>query len=48
MAFERHDKRKFAPRPSRASTGATINGRPAWQVAEERRKATIASERGEA
>lgn len=38
MPFERHNARYYAPRPSRGR-GATINGKPAWQVAEERRKA---------
>lgn len=37
MPFERHNKRYYAPRPS-WNRGATINGKPAWQVAEERRK----------
>jgi hypothetical protein len=35
MAFERHSKRWYAPRPS-WGRGATINGKPAWQVAQER------------
>jgi hypothetical protein len=35
MAFERHNKRWYAPRPS-WGRGATINGKPAWQVAQER------------
>lgn len=35
MAFERHSKRWYAPRPS-WNRQATINGKPAWQVAEER------------
>ena len=48
MPFERHNARQYAPRPS-WNRGATINGKPAWQVVEERRKAaTIASARGEA
>lgn len=41
MPFERHNARYYAPRPS-WNRGATINGRPAWQVAEERRKAAEA------
>lgn len=36
--FEQHWQRKLEPRPS-WNRGATINGRPAWQVVEERRKA---------
>ena len=35
MAFERHSKRWYAPRPS-WKRGATINGKPAWQVAQDR------------
>jgi len=35
MAFERHSKRWYAPRPS-WNRGATINGKPAWQVAQDR------------
>ncbi len=38
MPFERHNARYYAPRPS-WNRGATINGKPAWQVAEERVKA---------
>ena len=38
MPFERHNARYYAPRPS-WNRGATINGKPAWQVAEERAKA---------
>lgn len=38
MPFERHSARYYAPRPS-WNRGATINGKPALQVAEERRKA---------
>lgn len=41
MPFERHNARYYAPRPS-LNRCATINGRPAWQVAEERRKAAEA------
>jgi hypothetical protein len=41
MAFDNHWQRKTAPRPS-WNRGATINGKPAWQVAEERRKAAEA------
>lgn len=41
MPFERHNARYYAPRP-RWNRGATINGKPAWQVAEERRKAAEA------
>lgn len=36
MAFERHTARKRYAPPRRI---ATINGRPAWQVVEERRAA---------
>ena len=36
MAFENHSKRWYAPRPS-LKRQATINGKPAWLVAEERR-----------
>lgn len=36
--FARHWERKLRPLP-RLGRGATINGKPAWQVAEERRKA---------
>lgn len=36
--FARHSQRYYAKRPS-WGRGATINGRPAWQVAEERRSA---------
>lgn len=38
MPFDNHWKRKTAPRPS-WNRGAKINGKPAWQVAEERKKA---------
>lgn len=38
MAFERHSQHRYAQRPS-LNRGATINGRPAWQVIEERRAA---------
>lgn len=41
MPFERRNARYYAPRPS-WNRGATINGKPAWQVAEERRKAAEA------
>lgn len=41
MPFERHNARYYAPRPS-WNRGATINGKPAWQVADERRKASDA------
>ena len=41
MPFERHNARYYAPRPS-WNRGTTINGKPAWQVAEERRKAAEA------
>lgn len=41
MPFERHNARYYAQRPS-WNRGATINGKPAWQVAEERRKAAEA------
>lgn len=41
MPFERHNARYYAPRPS-WNRGAKINGKPAWQVAEERRKAAEA------
>ena len=41
MPFERHNARYYATRPS-WNRGATINGKPAWQVAEERRKAAEA------
>jgi hypothetical protein len=34
--FAKTFARKFAPRPSRAGSGATIDGRPAWQVIAER------------
>ena len=34
--FSRHSKQWYAPRPSWGKQ-ATINGRPAWQVAEERK-----------
>ena len=46
MAFDNHWQRKTAPRKSWGKS-ATINGKPAWQVAEERRKAAQASARGE-
>lgn len=47
--FTRHWERKLAARPSHRERGATINGKPAWQVVEERRKAaTIASAKGQA
>lgn len=36
--FAKHWERKLAPRPSWGKQ-STINGRPAWQVVEERRKA---------
>lgn len=45
MAFERHDKRWYTQRPSWGRR-ATINGRPAWQVTQERREA--AQSKGEA
>ena len=35
--FSRHSKQWYAPRPSWGKQ-ATINGRPAWQVAEERKR----------
>lgn len=38
MAFERHDKQWYARRPSWGRR-ATVNGKPAWQAAEERRAA---------
>lgn len=38
MPFERHTQRYYAPRPSWGKQ-ATINGRPAWQVVQERREA---------
>ena len=38
MAFERHTQRYYAPRPS-WNRRATINGKPAWQVVQERREA---------
>lgn len=37
MPFERHSKKYYAPRPS-WNRGATINGKPAWLVVQERRK----------
>lgn len=43
MAFERHDKRWYKPLVARPDRGATINGRPAWQVVEERRNAARTS-----
>ena len=42
VAFQQHDKRWYKPRPS-WNRGATINGRPAWQVVEERRNAARTS-----
>lgn len=41
MAFERHTQRYYAPRPS-WNRGATINGKPAWLVVQERREAALA------
>lgn len=41
--FARHDRRHYAQRPSWGK-GATINGKPAWLVAEERRKAATQQE----
>ena len=38
MAFERHSKKYYAPRPSWGKQ-ATINGKPAWLVVQERREA---------
>lgn len=38
MVFDRHWERKKAPRPS-WNRGATINGKPAWLVVQERREA---------
>ena len=38
MPFERHTQRYYAPRPS-WNRCATINGRPAWLVVQERREA---------
>lgn len=38
MPFERHTQRYYAPRPS-WNRGATINGKPAWLVVQERREA---------
>lgn len=35
--FSRHSKQWYSPRPSWGKQ-ATINGRPAWQVAEERKR----------
>lgn len=41
MAFERHTQRYYAPRPS-WNRRATINGKPAWLVVQERREAALA------
>jgi hypothetical protein len=46
MAFERHSQHHYARRPS-WNRGATINGRPAWQVIEERRAAAQEAARGD-
>lgn len=37
MAFERHNKRFYSQRPS-WNRQATIDGRPAWMVVEERKR----------
>ncbi len=42
MAFERHSKKYYAPRQPSGRRGATINGRPAWLVVQERREAALA------
>ena len=41
MPFERHTQRYYAPRLS-WNRCATINGRPAWLVVQERREAALA------
>ena len=43
MAFERHSKKYYAPRQPSGRRGATINGRPAWLVVQERREAALAA-----
>lgn len=47
MAFERHSKRWYRPLKHSGRVGATINGKPAWLVAEERRKAAQEAARGD-
>lgn len=36
--FAKTFERKFTARPPDSRGGATINGRPAWQVSEERKQ----------
>lgn len=42
MPFERHSKKYYSPRHPFGRRGATINGKPAWLVVQERREAALA------